>query len=160
MLLFVTSSSRAAECATAIQVALAETVQLAPNTRRANALLRNGEFDAIIVDEPVIENEPEGVDMLLENAGIAVPIYVNLAISGSDRIVRDVRLALRRYREERLIAMRSAATLLRTELRGAVAGILLSTELAMKNPSLPPDARTKLQSVCDLAGEIRNRLET
>jgi hypothetical protein len=160
MLLLVTPSNRAAECASAIQVSLGEKIETAPNTRRANALLRNGEFDAIILDEPVIENEPDGVDILLENAGIALPVYVSLAISSSERIVREVRLALRRYREERLVAMRSAATLLRTELRGAVAGILLSTELAMKVPSVPVEAQTKLQSVCQLAGEIRARLET
>ena len=91
--------------------------------------------------------EPDGVEVILENAGIALPVYINLAISGADRVVREVRLALRRHREERLVAMRSAATLLRTELRGAVAGILLSTELAMKNPSMPIEARSK-DSVC------------
>jgi hypothetical protein len=160
MLLLVTPSHRGSEFATALNLALGEKVTVAVNSRRANALLRNAEFDAIILDEPVVENEPDGIDVLLENAGIALPVYINLAISGGDRVVREVRMALRRYREERLVAMRSAATLLRTELRGAVAGILLSTELAMKNPSMPIDARSKLQSVCELAGEIRTRLET
>lgn len=160
MLLLVTSSTRGNEFASALNAVLGEKVEVAANSRRANVLLRNAEFDAIILDEPVVENEPDGIDSVLENSGIALPVYLNLAISGTDRVVRDVRIALRRYREERLVAMRSAATLLRTELRGAVAGILLSTELAMKNPSMPTEARSKLQSVCDLAGEIRTRLET
>jgi hypothetical protein len=158
MLLLVTSSNRGSEFATALNLTLGEKVEVAVNSRRANALLRNAEFDAIILDEPVVENEPDGVEILLENSGIALPVYINLALSSG--VVKEVRLALRRYREERLVAMRSAATLLRTELRGAVAGILLSTELAMKNPSMPLDARSKLQSVCELAGEIRTRLET
>ena len=159
MLLLVTPSSRGSEFATALNLALGEKVEVAINCRRANSLLRKAEFDTIILDEPIVENEPDGIDVLLENSGIALPVYINLAISGSDRVVREVRTALRRYREERLVAMRSAATLLRTELRGAVAGILLSTELAMKNPAIPEEVLSKLQSVCELAGEIRTRLE-
>ena len=98
MLLLVTSSNRGAEFATALNLTLGEKVEIAVNSRRANALLRNAEFDAIIFDEPVVENEPDGVEVILENAGIALPVYINLAISGADRVVREVRLALRRYR--------------------------------------------------------------
>jgi hypothetical protein len=71
-----------------------------------------------------------------------------------------VKVTLRRQEESRMIAIRAAESLLRTELRGAVTGILLSTELALRTPDLPIDAADKMRSVCQLATEIRSRLET
>jgi hypothetical protein len=91
---------------------------------------------------------------------MAVPVYVTLAISSAQRVVRDVKTTLRRHEESRLIAIRAAESLLRTELRGAVTGILLSTELALRAPDLPREAADKMRSVCQLASDIRSRLET
>ncbi len=159
-MLLITTSSRAKEYCTALEQALGEEVELAGNSKRALALLRSGEFSAVIFDESFVETEDDSVDMLLHHAGMAVPVYINLAVSASARVVREVKVALRRQEEARLIAMRAAETLLRTELRGAVTGILLSTELALRNPDVPRDAADKLRSVCQLASEIRSRLET
>jgi hypothetical protein len=89
-----------------------------------------------------------------------VPVYVNLSISNSDRVMREVRQALRRHGEARLIAIRAAESLLRCEIRDAITGILLSTELALKTPELPEEAGDKMRSVCHLASQIRSRLET
>jgi hypothetical protein len=91
---------------------------------------------------------------------MAVPVYVNLALSNSARVVREVRLALRRHDAARTIAMRAAESLLRSELRGAVTGILLSTELVLDSQELPFEAEEKLKLVCQLATQIRGRLET
>jgi hypothetical protein len=49
---------------------------------------------------------------------------------------------------------------LRSEIRDAVTGILLSTELAMRTPEVPAEAIEKLASVCQLASNIRSRLES
>ncbi len=121
--------------------------------------LRNSEYSALLLDEAVVESEPDAIDILLQHAGMAVPVSVNLAISSTQRVIRDVKITLRRHEESRLIAIRAAESLLRTELRGAVTGILLSTELALRIPSMPTEALDKLKSVCQLAGEIRTRLE-
>ena len=160
MILLITSSSRGQDCAEALEKAVGEQVELSINLKRANALLRGGEYSAVVLDEPLVETEPEAIDVLLHNAGLAIPVYVNLAISGMDRLVRDVKKTIRRQEEERLIAMRAAESLLRSEIRGAVTGILLSTELALNVPDLPEEAESKLRSVCNLAGQIRTRLET
>lgn len=160
MILLVSSSSRGEECSVALERALSEQVEVAINLRRANALLRGSEYSAVVLDEPLVETEPDGLDILLHNSGLAVPIYVNIAISSVERLVREVKKAMRRYEEERLIAMRAAESLLRSEIRGAVTGILLSSELALQVPDLPHDAEQKLKSVCQLASQIRLRLET
>jgi hypothetical protein len=59
-----------------------------------------------------------------------------------------------------MIAVRAAESQLRSEIRDAVTGILLSTELAMRTPEIPPEAVEKLTSVCQLASSIRARLES
>jgi hypothetical protein len=123
-------------------------------------MLRNNEYSAVVLDEPMVEAEGEGLDSLLNHLGLAVPIYVNLAVSNAERVARELRLALRRNRESRLIAIRAAESLLSSEIRDAVTGILLSTQLAMRTPEMPPDAVEKLNSVCQLATHIRTRLES
>jgi hypothetical protein len=160
MILFITSSPRGQDCAAALEHAVGEQVELSINLKRANALLRGSEYSAVVIDEPLVETEPEGIDALLRNSGLAIPVYVNLAISGTDRLVRDIKKAMGRHGEERIIAMRAAESLLRSEIRGAVTGILLSSELALNIPDLPEEAEEKLRSVCNLAGQIRARLET
>ncbi len=160
MFLLITTSARAEEFAQALEETLGETAQVANSTKRALSLLRNEEFSAVILDEAFVESEPESIDILLHHSGMAVPVYINAAISSSQRIVREVKTALRRHEEARLIAMRAAESLLRTELRGAVTGILLSTELALRSPEMPAEAADKLRSVCQLASDIRSRLET
>jgi hypothetical protein len=160
MILLITSSSRSAEFSAALETALGEAVETAANAKRALAFLRNSEYTAVVLDEAFVESEPDAIDMLLQHAGMAVPVYVTLAISSAQRVVRDVKTTLRRHEESRLIAIRAAESLLRTELRGAVTGILLSTELALRAPDLPREAADKMRSVCQLASDIRSRLET
>ena len=160
MILLVTSSSRASEYSGALENAIGEETEIAGTTKRALAQLRNAEYSAMVIDEAFVESEPDAIDMLLRHAGMAVPVYVNLAISNPQRVVRDAKVTLRRQEESRMIATRAAESLLRTELRGAVTGILLSTELALRTPDLPVDAADKMRSVCQLASEIRSRLET
>ncbi len=160
MILLITSSNRASDYSVALEHAIGEEAEIANTSRRALTQLRNSEYSAMVIDEAFVESEPDAIDTLLRHAGMAVPVYVNLAISGPQRVVRDVKVTLRRQEESRLIAIRAAESLLRTELRGAVTGILLSTELALRTPDLPMEAVEKMRSVCQLASEIRSRLET
>jgi hypothetical protein len=160
MILLVTASKRGVECVTVLQQALAEPVQLADNLRRATSMLRNDEYGAVVLDDAMVDADPDAVEILLNTSGMAVPVYVNLGLSNSARVAREVRLALRRHDEARAIAMRAAESLLRSELRGAVTGILLSTELVLNSQALPLEAEEKLKLVCQLASQIRGRLET
>ena len=160
MILLVTSSNRRVEVGQALEQALGESVEVCESVRRASGLLRNNEYSAVLLDDPMVEAEGDALDVLLHHLGLAVPVYVNLAISNAERITRELRLALRRNRESRLIAIRAAESLLRSEIRDAVTGILLSTELAMRTPEMPPEAVERLSSVCQLASGIRSRLES
>lgn len=160
MILLVTSSHRRADCGQSLEHATGESVEVCESVRKSVSLLRNNEYSAVVLDAPMVEAEGDALDSLLNHLGLAVPVYVNLAVSNAERIARELRLAIRRNRESRLIAIRAAESQLRSEIRDAVTGILLSTQLAMQTPEMPPDAVEKLTSVCQLASNIRNRLES
>jgi hypothetical protein len=160
MILLVTPSHRRFECGLALEQAIGEAVEVCETVRKAASMLRNHEYSAVVLDDPMVENEGDALETLLNNLGLVIPVYVNLAISNAERIARELRLALRRNRESRLIALRAAESQLRSEIRDAVTGILLSAELAMRHPEVPAEALEKLTSVCQLASTIRTRLES
>jgi hypothetical protein len=159
MILLVTASNRRMQCGAALEQASGEAVETCETIRRAAALLRNSEYSAVVIDDPMAECEGEALEALTDNLAMAVPVYVNLAVSNAERIARDLRLALRRNRESRLVAARAAESQLRSEIRDAVTGILLSAELAMRVPEVPTEALEKLTAVRQLASTVRARLE-
>jgi len=87
-------------------------------------------------------------------------VQVNLAISGMERLVREVRSAVQRRQREEERARRAALGAIYGELNGTVTALLLSTELALQAPGLPPAASEKLQSAHDLVKKLRRQLES
>lgn len=63
-----------------------------------------------------MEADGEAADVVLENTGDAVPVFVSFAISRAERVVCDVRLSLRRREKERLLAHREAESAMRSQL--------------------------------------------
>ena len=159
MILLITPSPRVAECAAAIEKATGESAQTASNFRRALRLLRQQEFDAIVVDQCLPDAESEAGELLPALSGAAVLLFINLALAGVERVVRDVRAALQRRDQEQRVAMLAAERILSSEIKDALTGILLSSQLALSEPALPPGAQAKLRSVCELAEQVRSRLE-
>jgi len=159
MILLITSSIRAQECAAAIERATRERTQICPKLSAAARLLRSAECSALIIDQNLLEADPAAADVVLNEAETAIPVFVNFAICGMDRVLRDVRSALRRREGERIRAVREAEANLRSQLTEALTGILLSSQLAMEVPAVPAAAQARLRSVYQLAMSIRQRLE-
>jgi hypothetical protein len=88
-----------------------------------------------------------------------MPLYLNLALESTERVVREVQVALRRAEDETRAAMRSAQSVLRSQLRDELTGILLNSELALRQPSVPAPVAEKLRLVQDMAEKIRTCLE-
>ena len=159
MILLVTTSSRAKECAAALEQSARQKVCLANSVARALARLQESEYDALIVDESLVEIDDSAIDALLNHAGMAMPIYINLGLHRTERVVREVQAGLMRKHAERLGAQRSAVTELQSQLRCDVTGILLASELALRESSLPPRVADRINSVHKLAEQMRSRLE-
>ena len=156
--LLVTATSGAENCAAAIGRQLGLTVEVAESRRAALAALRRREYAVMVLDESLVEADPTGAEVLWQQAGLAVPIQVNLGISGCNRVLREVRAALQRREREMSLAMRAAANIMEGEINTTLTGLLLQTRLALDEPALPPATAVKLRQVVELAGELREQL--
>jgi hypothetical protein len=159
MILLVTQLSKSAECVGAIQQAMNKSTQGASSLRNAAAQLEEREYALVVIDQSLAEAEPEDLDALLHHLGTAMPLFVNFAICGLERLVREVRASLHRRQREIEFARRSVEDLLRNELRGTVTALLLSCEMALQVPGLPSAAELKLHAVDELAKTMKQKLD-
>jgi len=158
MILLVTPFVSAQNCAEALRNACGEAVQVNASLQQAIAQVRLQEYSVVIIDDALSSAEPDEADIVLQHIGTAVPVFVNFAISGIDRITRELRAALCRRKREVLVARRSAEQLLRSELKGTVTALLLSCEMALQVENLPTSAEAKIRMVYELAREVRTKL--
>lgn len=159
MILLVTGSSRAQECAAAIEGKSHHQTLIASSPARAIENLHQHDYDALVIDESFQQVDGGTENLILARAGSAVPIYVNLALHGADRVATEVGCGLQRLVRERTAAMRAAGNELRSELRGEVTSILLNTELAMREKSLAQGTAEKLNLVHESAESMRRKLD-
>jgi hypothetical protein len=159
VILLVTGSSRAQECAGVIEKKTHHKTLVARSPAKAIECLQLHECDALVVDEAFQQVSSGAENLVLAHGGSALPIYVNLALHGADRVATEVVCGLQRLVRERTAAMHAAVNELRSELRGAVTAILLNTELAMREKSLALTTADKLGTVHEIAESMRRRLD-
>jgi hypothetical protein len=155
MILLITPSAKAETCAEAVRRATSEEVEIASTLRQATVQVRAQEYEAVVIDQFLVDAEPDESDLLVQHVEGGIPVYVNFAISGVERVVRELRAALSRRKKEVLVARKGAELALRSELKGNVTALLLSCEMALNVPDLPSAAQAKIRSVYELAKEIR-----
>jgi hypothetical protein len=158
MILLITPSARAQECAAALQQATNEPAQVATALHQAATELRAQEYSAVVVDQSLLDAEPDASEMVMQHIGTAMPVHVNFAISGIERVVREVRAALYRRKREVLVARQAVEQALRSELKGTITAMLLSCELALQAPNLPNAAEAKIRAAYELARELRAKI--
>ncbi len=159
MILLITPLARAPDCAKALHEATREPAQTAATLRQAATQLRTQEYSVVVIDQSLLESEPDESEVVLQQIGMAIPVYVNFAISGMERVVREVRAALQRRQKEVLLARKGTEQALRNELKGTVTALLLSCEMALRVPNLQAAAQVKMRAVHELAQEMRAKLE-
>ena len=160
MILLVSPIDRANQCARALREDIGEEVVVAENLRQAATWLRSQSYLAVVLDQHLLETEPDEIDTVMQHLGTAIPVQVNLAISGLDRLLREVRAAVERRKREEAAARKAAIGTLHSELNGPLTALLLHCELALEVPGLPPSAAEKLHSAHKLVNKIRAQLET
>jgi hypothetical protein len=122
------------------------------------ARLREQDYSAVVIDQFLLENEPAESDQVLEHLDTAFPVYLNFAVSGMERLLREVRSALHRRKREETQARRAVEQQLRSEMCESLTSMLLSCELAMSVPGVPGTAAEKIRAVDSLAREMRLKL--
>jgi hypothetical protein len=160
MILLVTPSARGQECAEALRASSGNDAHWAQNLPEAASRLREQTYSAAVIDMFLLETEPEESNRMLDHLGTAFPVYINFAVTGMERLVREVRSALHRREREEDVARRAVEDQMRSEMRETLTAMLLSCELAMNSPDIPTAAVEKIRAVDNLARELRLRLET
>ena len=159
MILLITPQSKGPEFAAALFAATSQETHWAQNLQEAARRLREQTYSAAVIDQFLLETEPEESDQVLEHLGTAFPVYVNFALTGMERLLREVRSALHRRKREESVARRAVAEQMQCEMRETLTVMLLSCELAMSVPNVPTLAAEKIRTIDNLARELRLRLE-
>lgn len=161
MILLVTTCDRGDECAAVLQKATSEQVHVLKTTRQTQSKEDQvqGKITVVVMDEGMLDAEPITAQEFLDALDTAIPVFINFAISGMERIVREVRMALHRHQREHFQAMQAAENILRGEVKDTVTGILLSSQLALETPDIPKSAQAKVQDIYQLALALRARLD-
>jgi hypothetical protein len=84
--------------------------------------------------------------MVLEHIGTAVPVHVNFAINGMDRVARELRAALHRRKKQILLVRQEVQQALRNELKSTITALLLSCEMALQVPDLQSGAESRMRT--------------
>lgn len=158
MILLITSLANAPSCASSLQEAVNEGTVVAASSPEAVAKLQAQEFSAVVIDQLLLDSEPEESEAIFKNLGSAVPVYVNFALAGMERICRELKSALNRRAREVQVARTEAEQSLRHQLSEKMTALLMSCEMALQVPELPAAAENKLRSVDALARELRETL--
>jgi signal transduction histidine kinase len=159
MILLITSSARGQQCCESLQVATGEETIWAQNLQAAATRLREQTYTAVVIDQFLLETEPEEMERTTEHLGTAYPVYVNFGVTGMERLVREVRSALHRRKREEAAARQAVLEQMRSEMRETLTALLLSCELAMTVPDVPGPAVERIRSIDNLARELRQRLQ-
>jgi hypothetical protein len=159
MILLVTNSSRGKEYGAALERGTEHKTHVAGSVPQATSKLQNADYELLAIDQSLLEADFRALDTLLNRCGTAIPVYVNLSLHSPERVVREIQVALRRSQEEKSAAERVVEKFLCNELRSEVTGILLNSELVLRQTGLPPEVAEKINSVRELAEKMRSRLE-
>jgi hypothetical protein len=159
MILLITPSASGPQCAEALHAATSQDVHWAQTLQEGAARLREQIYSAAVIDQFLLETEPEESDQMVEHLGTAFPVYINFAVTNMERFLREVRSALHRRRREEASARRAVAEQMHNAMNETLTAMLLSCELAMSVPDVPDRATEKIRVIDNLARELRLRLE-
>lgn len=154
-ILLIAPATTANAVADELRLALDTTVEIASTHRAALGILRRREFGLVLIEE-ALGSDPEITDLLYQSVGGAMIVELNFAISSAPRIVRQARAALSRRAHDQTLARAAAAASLHSELNATLAGLLLESQLALREAT--PAQAPKLRHLVQLAGDLRERL--
>jgi hypothetical protein len=158
MILLLSSVSKAKDCARALGEVSHEPVEVCTGVQEAINKLQAHNFTVAILDQLVLDSELDHEDVIYKHLGPAIPVYVNFAICGVERVVREIRRVSHRRKREVEAARRDARGELRQKLNDTLTAMLLSCQMALEIPDLPQLAASKMHDVEALANDLSTRL--
>jgi hypothetical protein len=160
MILLIWSSEKAPACARVLEHGLEQPVRIVSNLDQACEELKAASFLAVLLDQGTYEGSPSKADFVFQYLGAATAVVVNFAITGIDRVVRMVRIALNQRNCEMRRARQIACSLLKAELKDDITALLLCCGIAIQDPTLTPQASEHVKKIEEIANQIRKTLLT
>jgi len=158
MILLVTLASSAPACATRLHQATGESVTIAQSFSDALAHLRTSTFSVVILDHNLLEAEPHEVSTLRAHLEMVTMVELNLALTGPDRLIREVQSA-RNCNERNQSAARSRAMQqLQSEINQSLTALMLDCDLAAAIAGLPASASERIALIRTDAEMLRRQL--
>ena len=154
--LLIAPDPAAAPLADALRSGLPADVQVGAAGRDLLPVLRHEDFGLILFDENLAAADPVAAEALYAAAGIVPVLEMNFAICNVERVLREVRAALQRRKRNEEKARAAAASTLGNELNGSLTGLLLESQLALRNAG--PELARALHHLIALAAEMREQL--
>ena len=142
--------------AEALRRTLGVVVSWASNRRGGLSTLRREPFALVLLDSGLAAADPEGTELLLQNAGEAPLLEIDFATAPGEHVVERARIALQRRAQDERRARERATADLAAELRSMLSGLLLESQLALREAR--PDQAPKLRHLVQMAGDLRDRL--
>jgi hypothetical protein len=143
MILLITPSGRGQECAETLKDATGNETHWAENLQQGLARRREQAYRAVVIDQFLMENEPAERDQMLQHLGTAFPVYLSFAVSGKQRLLREVRSALYRGKREETQARRSVEQQMRSEMFESLTAMLSPAISLWPSPGFPLRRRKK-----------------
>ena len=159
MIVLVSGSKRARECAETIERKTHQQTRVAATLSEAARCLEQVDCQAVVIDDSWQQVDGDIDGLVFSQGRTALPIYVNLSLHAAERVADEVSCGLQRLSREQAASMRVATSELRNELRGEVTAILLNAELALREPALSAGASEKLHAIHEMAERMRNKLD-
>lgn len=156
--LIVTGIEGAANLAATVEKKIGMEIKVVEGPKAALAALHSAEFKVVVVDDTLAECDVVTADALWDRAGLAVPLQINFALAGAARLVREIRAALHRREHEQTLSRRAAMADVESEMRSALAGLLLHSQLALSECKGTEPLAGKLRTVTELASNLREKL--
>lgn len=156
--LIVTGMEGAENLAATVAKLLGLECEVVQGRKTAVSTLKRCDYAAVVVDEGIIDTDSAGAEVIWEHAGLAIPVQVNFALAGAQRLAREIRMALNRRDREHALAREAAAAAIDSQLKSTVAGLLLHSQLALADREISQPLAEKLRVVVELAGSLREQL--
>ena len=157
-LLLVTGIEGIEATASALAGKLGCAMEIASTRAAAVRLLERRCYALVVMDQLLADTDVEGTDLVWRSAGLAIPLQFSFALAGSERLEREIRAAMARRRREQELTRTAAAAALDAELKNAVTGLLLESQLALAEEQLPPRVEIRLRKLAGLAEQLRETL--
>lgn len=158
MILLVTVASCAPDCATRLHQAAGEPVIVSRSFSDALAHLRTSVFGMVILDHNLLEAEPHEVRTFWAHLEMITVVELNLALTGPDRLIREVQSARKLSQSNQAAAQENAKRLLQSEINQTLTALLLDCDLAARITDLSSSVSERIASIRIDAEKLRQQL--